>query len=55
MPCTYQENTGKKNQGWAFLDRVSAPPVPNADDLTTMDIMAPIAIEDDGTYETLSK
>jgi hypothetical protein len=40
MPCTYWEDTDKKDEGRAFLDKGSMPPVLG---------------EDGGTYKTSSK
>jgi hypothetical protein len=46
---------GRKDQGWAFLDKGSAPPVPDEDGLAIMATTTPTAGEDDETYKTLSK
>jgi hypothetical protein len=55
MPCAYQEDTNKKDQGWAFLDEGSTPPVPNQDSPAIMVAIAPAADEDTETNKTLSK
>jgi hypothetical protein len=55
MPYTYQEDMGKKDQGWALLDEGPVPLVPDEDGLAIMDVIASTASEDGGTYETLSK
>jgi hypothetical protein len=55
MPSAYQEDTGKKDQVWAFLDEGSTPLVPNEDNPATMAATAPASDEDDGTNKTLSK
>jgi hypothetical protein len=55
MPYAYREDTGKKDQGQAFLDEGSAPPVPNEDGPTIMAATALLASGDDGTNKTLSK
>jgi hypothetical protein len=43
MPYAYREDTGKINQGWAFLDEGSVPPVPDEDDPTIMAATTPAA------------
>jgi hypothetical protein len=55
MPCTYRKDTSRKNLGRAFLEEGSAPPVPNEDGPTNMDMTTLIAGEDGGTYKTPSK
>jgi hypothetical protein len=55
MPCAYQEDTNKKDQGRAFLDEGSTPPVPNQDSPTIMVAIAPTVDEDAGTNKTMSK
>jgi hypothetical protein len=42
----YQEDTGKKDQGRAFLDRGSALPKLDEDDLTVMIMATPVADKD---------
>jgi hypothetical protein len=54
-PCTYREDTGRKEQGRAFLDESSAPLVPNKDGPTIMAATTLASDEDDGTYKTPSK
>jgi hypothetical protein len=51
----YREDTGKKDQGRAFLHRGSASPAPNEDDPSIMTVATPVADEDGRTYKTLSK
>jgi hypothetical protein len=55
MSYVYQEDTGKKEQGWALLDEGSTPPVPDEDDPIIMDATALMVGVDDRTYKTLSK
>jgi hypothetical protein len=55
MSYAYREDTGRKDQGWALFDKGSAPPVPDEDGPAIMDVAAPVASEDDRTYETSSK
>jgi hypothetical protein len=50
-----REDTDKKDQGWAFLDESSAPPVNEEDDPTIMATTAATVGENGGTYKTLSK
>jgi hypothetical protein len=54
-PCTYREDTGKKEQGQALLNEGSVPPVPDEDGPAIMVAMAPTVSEDGGSYKTLSK
>jgi hypothetical protein len=51
----YWEDTGKKDQGRALLDKGSAPLVPNEDGPTILATTTPAADEDGGTYKTPSK
>jgi hypothetical protein len=51
-PCTYQEDTGKKDQGHALLNGGSAPSEPNKDGLTIMVAATLVVSEDCRTYKT---
>jgi hypothetical protein len=55
MPCAYREDTGRKYQGWAFLDKGSTPLVPDEKLPAIMAATTPVAGEDTGAYKTLSK
>jgi hypothetical protein len=55
IPYAYQEDTDKKNQRQALLDKVSVPPAPDEDGPAIMDATAPAGDQDDGTYEIPSK
>jgi hypothetical protein len=55
MPYAYQEDTDKKNQRQALLDKVSVPSAPDEDGPAIMDATAPAGDQDDGTYEIPSK
>jgi hypothetical protein len=52
---SYQEDTDKKDQGWAILDEGSTPSVPNEDNPTIMAATTLAISEDAGTYKIPSK
>jgi hypothetical protein len=55
MLCTYREDTGKKDQGRAFLDKGSTPLVPDEDSPAIMAMTTLAAGEGGKTYKTSGK
>jgi hypothetical protein len=54
-PWTYQEDTDKKDQGWAFLDGGSTLLEPDEDGPSIMAVATSATGKDGGTYKTPSK
>jgi hypothetical protein len=54
MPYAYREDTGKKDQGRAFLDEVFALQVPKEDGPTGVVMITLVAGKDSETYKTAS-
>jgi hypothetical protein len=54
MPCTYWEDTGKKDQGRAFVDEGFTPPVSDENGPTIMAAATPADRKDNGTCKTPS-
>jgi hypothetical protein len=55
MSYAYQEDTGKKDQGKTFLEKVSALSVPDEYDPAIMAATTPGASDNGDTYKTSSK
>jgi hypothetical protein len=55
MPCAYREDTDKKDQGHAILDKGFTPPVLDEHGLAIMAAITLAASEDGDTYKTTNK
>jgi hypothetical protein len=54
-PRAYQEDTGRKDQGWALLDRGSVPQLSDKDGPRVADVVATAVSQNKGTCKASSK
>jgi hypothetical protein len=55
MPHAYREDDGRKDLGWGLLNGACTSPLPDADDPTVTDAVAPATNGGRGTSRALGK